>query len=204
MINEIKDYALKQVLAEILEEIRILSGCQSVGIRLQNNGDYPYYVHQGFPRFFILKENSLCANDDEGKAIRDEKGNLLLECMCGNVLKGRIDSGRPYFTEKGSFWTNSTTQLLDNTNKESLGRTRNMCHYSGYESVALIPIRVGDRTIGLIQMDDSRENMFTSRAIKKYESLADNVGAAIFNALEIQKRMAIIRDLVNKFNSAEN
>ena len=199
-----KDFvALKQVLAEILEEIHTLSSCQSVGIRLHNNGDYPYYVHEGFPNFFILKENSLCAKDDKGNQILDEKGNPLLECMCGNILKGQFDPKLPYFTAKGSFWTNSTTQLLDNITENELGgRTRNMCHYSGYESVALIPLRVGNRTLGLIQMNDPRENMFTHETIEKYESLADHVGAVVFTALEIQERMSDIFDLVNKFKSA--
>ncbi len=196
--------AIKQVLAEILETIHKVSDCQSVGIRLHNNGDYPYYVHEGFPKFFILKENSLCAKDNKGNNIVDEAGNPLLECMCGNVIKGRFDPNLLYFTEKGSFWTNSTTQLLDTTTeKESLGRTRNMCHYSGYESVALIPMRAGDKTIGLIQINDPRENMFTPKMIEKYESIADHVGAVVFNALQIQEEMADIFDLVNEFTSAE-
>ncbi|UCC58451.1 MAG: hypothetical protein JSW14_00545 [Candidatus Bathyarchaeum sp.] len=206
MPEKIKDFvALKQVLGEILEEIRTLSGFQSVGIRLHNNGDYPYYVHEGFPKFFILKENSLCARDDMGNHILDEKGNPLLECMCGNIIKGRFNPKLPYFTEKGSFWTNSTTQLLDTaTEKDLQGRTRNMCHYSGYESVALIPMKAGNRTLGLIQMNDPRENMFTSKTIEKYESLADHVGAVVFNALEIQEKMGDIFDLVNNFKSADN
>ena len=104
MSEKTQDFvALKQVLVEILGNIHNLSDCQSVGIRLHNNGDYPYYVHEGFPDFFILKENSLCARDDEGNHILDEDGNPLLECMCGNVLKGRFDPKLPYFTEKGSF-----------------------------------------------------------------------------------------------------
>jgi len=203
MTQQCKDYALKQVLAEILEEIYTLSGCQSVGIRLQDNEDYPYYIHEGFPDFFILKENSLHARDEEGKPLFDEKGNPLLECMCGNILEGRFDPKRPYFTENGSFWTNSTTQLLDTVTEESLGRTRNMCNYSGYESVALIPMRVGDKTLGLIQIDDPRENMFTSETIRKYETLADHIGAVVFNALQIQEGMAGIFDLVNKFKGAK-
>ena len=148
MTRKIKEFvSLRQVLAEILEEIRTLSDCQSVGIRLHNNGDYPYYVHEGFPQFFIIKENTLCAVDEKGNPIRDENGNPLLECMCGNVIQGRFDPKLSFFTEKGSFWTNSTTQLLDSATKEELqGRTRNMCQYSGYESVALIPIRAGDKT----------------------------------------------------------
>ena len=195
--------ALKHVLTEILEEICSLSDCQSVGIRLHDNGDYPYYVQEGFPDFFIHKENSLCAKDDEDNPIFDEDGNPLLECMCGNVLKGRFDPQLPYFTEKGSFWTNSTTQLLETTTeKERLTRTRNMCNYSGYESVALIPMRAGNITLGLIQMNDPRENLFTLKEIENYEFIADRVGSVVLSALEIKEKMEDIFEWVNKFKSA--
>jgi hypothetical protein len=194
--------ALRQILAEILEEICSLSNCQSVAIRIHDNGDYPYYIHEGFPDFFVHKETSLCAKDDEDNLIFDEDGNPLLECMCGNVLKGRFDSKLPYFTEKGSFWTNSTSQLLETiTGKERQGRIRNMCNYSGYESVALVPLRAGKITLGLIQMNDPRENMFTLEKIEDYEVLADRVGSVVFNALEVKKRMDDVFELVNKLKS---
>jgi transcriptional regulator with GAF, ATPase, and Fis domain len=194
--------ALRQILKEILGEISTLSDCQSIGIRLHNNGDYPYYVHKGFPDFFITKENSVCAKDDEDNLIVDKDSNPLLECMCGNVLKGRFDPTLPHFTGKGSFWTNSTTQLLKTTSEKELqGRTRNMCNYSGYESVALIPLRTGNMTLGLLQMNDPRENMFTLQAIENYEGIADRIGSVVFNALEIQKKMNEVFELVNKLKS---
>jgi hypothetical protein len=203
MSEKTQDFvALKKLLAEILGEICALSNCQSVGIRLENNGDYPYYVYEGFPDFFILKENSICAKDDEGNYILDENGSPFLECICGDVLKGRFDPKLPYFTEKGSFWTNSTTRLLDTpTENDRLDQTRNMCYESGYESVALIPMRADNRTLGLIQMNDPRENMFTPKMIENCEVIADRVGAVIVNALEIQEGMKDIFDLVNKFKS---
>ena len=203
MPEKTRDFvALKKVLAEILGEICSLSNCQSVGIRLENNGDYPYYIYEGFPDFFILKENSICAKDDEGNHILDENGSPFLECMCGDVIKGRFDSKLPYFTEKGSFWTNSTTRLLDiTTEKGRLDRTRNMCYESGYESVALIPMRADNRTLGLIQMNDPRENMFTPKMIENCEFIADRVAAVVVNALEIQERINDIFDWVNKLKS---
>lgn len=194
--------ALRQILTKILSEVYSISDCQSIGIRLSNNGDYPYYVHRGFPDFFIAKENSVCAKDDDNNLLFDENGNLLLECMCGNVLKGRFDPTLPHFTEKGSFWTNSTTQLLKSTTEKELqGRTRNMCNHSGYESVALIPMRTGNITLGLIQMNDPRENMFTLHEIENYEDVADHIGSVVFNALEIQKKMNDVLELVNKLKS---
>ena len=203
MIENAKNFTLRQILIEILGEICSLSGCQSIGIRLHNNdGDYPYYVHQGFPEFFITKENSLCTKDDEDSLIIDEDGNPLLECMCGNVLKGRFDPKQSYFTEKGSFWTNSTTQLLKSfAEKEIQSGTRNMCNYSGYESVALIPMRAGNTTLGLIQMNDPRENMFTSEDIENYEVVANKVGSVVVNLLDIEKKMNDVFELVNKIKN---
>jgi len=190
---------LKQVLNEVIEELRNSSGCQCVGIRLHNNGDYPYYVYNGFPDFFILKESSLCTRNDKGNIIIDENGNPLLDCMCGKVINGQSNLKFPYFTKNGSFWTNSTTLLLGSTlEKENLGRTRNMCHRSGYESIALIPMRSSNKTLGLIQINDPREKMFTLKSIEKYEILADRVGAVVANALEIHEKVGAIFKSLNK------
>jgi hypothetical protein len=201
------DYlALNQILEEILKEISTVSCCQSVGIRLHDNGDYPYYVYEGFPNFFIIKEKRLCVEDGSGNKILDEQGNPLLECMCGNVIKGRFDPKLPYFTKKGSFWTNSTTKFLQSVTEEEkklLGHTRNMCYHSGYESVALIPLQVGKKTLGLIQMNDPREDMFTSEAMERYECLADCVGEVVHSILNIQEKMTDISDLVKKFKTSE-
>ena len=136
----------------------------------------------------------------------DDEGNPLLECMCGNVLKGRFDPKFPYFTNKGSFWTNSTTQLLATMTRDErrvVGRTRDMCHNSGYESVALIPMHVEGRTLGLIQFNDPRENMFTPKKIEMYELIADHVGAVVFNAFEIMENASLIFNLITRFKNAE-
>jgi GAF domain-containing protein len=65
--------------------------------------------------------------------------------------------------------------------------------------VALIPVRSGDQTLGLIQINDPRENMFTPEDIKKYESIADQMGIVVSNALEIQQKVGIIFDLLSKY-----
>ena len=91
------------------------SGCEAVGIRLKDGDDYPYYEARGFPQEFLRLENRLCARDDAGQPIRDSAGNPVIECMCGNVISGRFDPSKPFFTARGSFWTNRTTELLAST-----------------------------------------------------------------------------------------
>ena len=177
---------LASVLKDVIDEIQEFSSCQSVSVRLHKGGDFPYFLHKGFPDFFISKENSLNVRDKKGVIVLDADGTPFVQCMCGNVLKSRFNPKYPYFTRDGAFWTNNTTLLLEGLTKkerQEIGKTRNTCHDCGYESVALIPIRADGTTIGLIQMNDPRENMFTHRKIQKYQSLADHVGALVLSLL---------------------
>jgi PAS domain S-box-containing protein len=157
-----------------------LSGCESVGIRLRDGDDYPYYETRGFPPEFILAENSLCVRGENCEPVRDAGGNPVLQCMCGNVIGGRFDPKQPFFTPTGSFWTNSTTQLLAGTTEDDRQtRTRNRCNGEGYESVALIPLFSGNKRFGLLQLNDHRNGLFSSESIAFWERLAGYLAVAV-------------------------
>jgi hypothetical protein len=186
------DPVFKLVLKEILSRTIKITGCQSVSIRLQENGDFPFYVYEGYPNFFVAKENSLLVRNEDNHILDDKNGYQILDCMCGNIIRGHFDPSFPFFSKKGSFWTNNTTNLLSFITKKQrkfIGPTRNMCNYSGYESVALIPL-ITDRTIvGLIHLADPRENMFTEEKILELESVADEFAAIIKRANEITEKL---------------
>jgi PAS domain S-box-containing protein len=156
------------------------TGCEAVGVRLQTAEDYPYFETRGFPPKFVEAENYLCSRDEHGQLVRDFRGNPVLECMCGNVLCGRSDPALPFFTPKGSFWTNCTTELLGSTSEaDRQGRTRNRCNGEGYESVALFALRHGGRTIGLLQINDRARDRFTPELITFLENAADQITIAL-------------------------
>jgi GAF domain-containing protein len=168
------------LIKNILFLIKVLTGLEAAGLRLREGDDFPYYETLGFSKEFVEAERSLCSHDQTGAYTRDSQGNIYLECMCGNVICGRTDSSLPFFTEGGSFWTNSTTALLASTTSEDRqGRTRNRCNSEGYESVALIPLRYNKNNIGLLQLNDSRENMFTSQLISFFEGVGPSIAHAI-------------------------
>ncbi len=178
LINEKND--LRDLMRSIALFVRDWSGCQAVGIRLADGDDYPYYETNGFPERFVELENSLCARDLEGRIVRDVMGHPALECMCGNILRGRFDSSKPFFTERGSFWTNSTTELLAGTTEEDRqSSTRNRCNGMGYESVALVPLRAGSETHGLLQLNDTRRDRFTPSTIETIERVCSSIGIAL-------------------------
>ena len=164
----------------ILLLIKKFTGFKAVGIRLRKGEDFPYYEVNGFPADFVEAERYLCARDMTGEIIRDLEGNAVLECMCGNIIQGRTNPTLSFFTEGGSFWTNSTTELLaSTTEKDRQAHTRNRCNRAGYESVALIPLRSNGETIGLLQLNDKRKDMFTLEMIHFFEGIGASVGIAL-------------------------
>ncbi len=161
-----------------------MSGCEALGIRLKEGDDYPYYEARGFPQEFVQLENQLCIRDSSGAVVRDSAGYPLCACMCGNVICGRFDPSQPFFTARGSFWTNCTAELLASTTEtERQARTRNRCNGEGYESVALIALTVGEDRLGLLQLNDRRKGRFTAEGIALWERLAGYLAVALAKTL---------------------
>jgi len=188
------------LIATAITFFRRLSGCEAIGVRLRDGDDCPYYKADGFKEGFVLAENRLCVYDEQGDVVCDQTGHPVLECMCGNVISGRFDSSKPFFTARGSFWTDSTSELLDGaTDAEPPAHTRNRCCEAGYESLALLPLCMGEERIGLLQLNDSRKGLFTSHLIAEWERLTDHLAVSFARlraeqALQAKDRQ--YRDLV--------
>ena len=152
----------------------------AVGIRLREGEDFPYFEASGFPEAFVAAERGLCARDEKGGIVRDAAGNPILECLCGDILNGRVDPAKPYFTAGGSFWTNAIAGLrASEGNAFPSSRLRLRCHAAGFESVALVPLRAGGETFGLLQLNDRKPGRFTPREIGFLEEMAGTLAAAL-------------------------
>jgi len=154
------------LLKEFMTEVRNLTDCTSVGIRILDEvGNIPYHAYEGFSQQFYELESPLSIKSDQ--------------CMCINVIKGTADPKLPFYTEGGSFHMNGTKRFLATISEEEKGPTRNMCNEFGYESVALVPIRFGDFIIGLIHVADPRQNMVPLDTVELLEETAKQLGTAI-------------------------
>jgi two-component sensor histidine kinase len=154
------------LLKEFVAEVKKLSDCDAVGIRLLGEeGNIPYQAYEGFSQRFYESESPLSIKSDQ--------------CMCINVIKGTTDPKLPFYTKDCSFYMNGTTQFLATVSEEEKGQTRNVCNKVGYESVALVPIRSGDRILGLIHMADQQEHMVPLDLVNLLEWVAMQLGTAI-------------------------
>lgn len=143
--------------------------CEAVGIRLNEGEDFPYFETSGYSPEFIRAESKLCT--------RREAGSPVLDCMCGNVLSGRVDPSEPFFTRYGSFWTNNIAELPGYAMDQEYRRGR--CVAEGYLSVALIPLYAGTERTGLLQLNDRRKERFSSGDIALCEQLAGYLAVAL-------------------------
>jgi PAS domain S-box-containing protein len=139
-----------------------------------------------------------------GKAIRDSAGKPVLECLCGNVIRGKFESSKPFYTAHGSFWSNSTTDLVAGATEGDLpSSARHRCNRAGYESVALFPIYVGQERLGLLQLNDRRKGRFSPQSIVLWERLAGHLATAVskFRAEEaLQESEKRYHNLFNSMN----
>ncbi len=157
MVFETEDEPL--LFERFIDLVKAYTGSFAVGIRLlKSDGLISYVAQKGFSTDFLEQENNLSLVDDE--------------CMCISVVRGDVAHSAPFFTDGGSFYVNGTTKFLATVTEEEKGKTRNACNRAGYESVALIPMRLDKEIIGLVQLVSKESEKFPISIVKVLESAA--------------------------------
>ena len=170
LINSSRD--LPTLLSDITKSLQDWLGCDAVGIRLCDGDDFSDHETYGSPAQSVQIDNPLCQ--------RAAGGQPSVECLCDNVLRNQVDSTKPWFTARGSFWTNSVTELrASTTGANQPGWLRGQCVQAGHESVALVALRAGATVVGLLQIKDQRKHQLTAERIGVLERLADSLAEGI-------------------------
>ena len=171
---------LHELIRELTRFLQEWSQCEAVGVRLKEGEDFPYFETRGFDREFVQSENSLCETATSGTLVRGPGGAPVLRCLCGEILRGRLDPAAPFATEGGSFWTNNASALAASAgtaNGQTPGSRR--CWAAGFQSIALIPLRAGVETLGLLQLNDRRPDRFDAKTIALFERLASHIAGEL-------------------------
>lgn len=192
MANEQQEFDV--LMQTVVDNLKLSSGCEAIGIRLKSGNDFPYYATSGLSEEFVEKEKHLCSPTQSGESALDEDGKPVLECMCGNVICGRSDPSKPYFTERGTFWTNDIKELVASLSEDDplMRNLRGTC-VEEFESVTLIPLRTGGETYGMIHIMDKRKGRFDQPLISLLEE-AGNILANVVARKQAKTELGEARD----------
>ena len=154
------------MLADFVAAAKKLTGCQAAAIRiLDEDGNIPYAFEEGFGAKFCEVENFLSVKKDQG--------------MCVQVVLNDVDPDLPHFTALGSFFINDFPQAANSNENGPDHCLRSTCNRFGYRSLALVPIRLGKQTLGLIHIADRRKDIFRPEIVEVLEAAAMQLGATI-------------------------
>ena len=180
------DIKSKTTIQDIMLSIKEFANLDAVAVRLpehigKNNElvDYSFYFQSGFGKDFVNSEGHLFCPHVEDNCITQKNGTSELACMCKNVILGKTDSAKSFFTKNGSFWTNNASEIMamfESGNVEC--NPRGPCWQSGYKSVAIIPFLSGDTLVGAMLLSAKRERAFDERMILFLEELGKTMGVA--------------------------
>ncbi|MBN9662217.1 MAG: PAS domain S-box protein [Acidobacteria bacterium] len=160
----------------IIEFLLSITGIESAAIRLREDDRFPYLYSSGLP------DSLKCAWDSPLHQTFEEPWIL---CLCGAVLSGPGESGQDEvlggaFTPDGSFWSARFTPPADSSdNSVRALQLRPACPLKVFSTLALIPLRFGGRTLGLLQFGDRNPGRLNGRMIPLLERLAASLAIAV-------------------------
>ena len=169
-----------ELIHQVVNTLKARTGFDAIAIRLQKDNDFPYVAQEGFSNEFLHTENTLAEHLGDDQSSPGENGAVCLACICGRVISGNGDPGNPFFTPRGSWWINDSSQLLNQPfDKDHSVHPHNQCIHQGYASIALVPIRDKEKVIGLVQLNSKHTDRFSNRIIEKLEGIASHIGTTL-------------------------
>ena len=177
LINRARN--IRELATGLTTFLRDQSGCESVAIRYRAGSEYPFIETHDFPDEYAHAGPSLCPAGGEREPAGADRVIPTRECLCGAIVPGEADPSLRVFTGERTFWTNSVSALLAESGGARRLVVRDRCKREEFESLALIPLRSGETTLGFLQFGDRRKAFFTPELIAKLERVADHVAVAL-------------------------
>ena len=199
LINQQKN--LKQLIQETAGMLRHWSGCQAVGIRMSAENGLSHVAAFGFATDMPIPGVGEKSSIKDVPSMPHPRNNAFLEIMGARILNGDIDPGRQYFTQDGSFWTNSISALTLPEDQEA-ALPANHVKTHPYESVAMVPLRFGNDIMGLLVFCDLRADLFSSETLSLFERLASKLSIAIKERLDVEALQKSERNFRSLFENA--
>lgn len=180
-----RSFSRNDYLDSVVDLVRVWSKCRCVGVRiLDENGGIPYESYVGYSREFWERENCLSVKTDQ--------------CACIRVITGKFERcDAPFITPNGSFFCNNSRELMNSSEENGKKCFRGVCAQNGFASIAVVPIRHQNRTLGAFYLADKNEGRLSGKDVEFMEVMAPIVG-------EVIHRFSIEEDRTRLMAAAES
>lgn len=120
------------------------------------------------------------------------KNDVCLDQLCRAVIQGVAKKRLKGLTERGSFWSDIHSMEADENNPEDNPVESLGCIQCPYKSIAIIPIRVDEECIGLMQLMSNRKGFLSEKDLRFYEDISEVLGVALshqYAQIELRERI---------------
>ena len=171
------------LLDEIVEELRSFTGCRAVGVcALDDEGGISFGLSGRSRPEVSDADRESCSQTDRS--------------ICAEIIDGDALSKFPFpANSKAIHIEDCSTQLRAALPGEMGDRLANAHGLCGCNSLALVPITLGDRIIGLIHVADPRREMITAKTVSALERVAMELGETIWR-VRSEEALRAARDLL--------
>jgi two-component system NtrC family sensor kinase len=169
---------------EVLSLLVDFSRCDEAGLRV-NEGSRYYCatLRRGEAQPFVFQMATRASDGaDAGSCAGDSEG---LTTLCEHVVRGGAESGLPWFTRNGSFWTGDATQPVAGERLQLGGE---------YPSVVIMRFAVGEDSHGLLLLRSRQKSFYGEAEVEFYEGVAQTVGVALAD----RRAQAALRERVKE------
>ena len=175
-----RSFTRKEFLRQAVEILIDYSGCDVVEIRVAEGGRsrscLAWTTEDGSVgtecRGFEPPEQVASASNVMASPIPQEISEA--------VLNGRFYAAAPFLTRAGSFWTGDAARpVLLREKGGSHADSRAIVIGGDYQSLALIPFLVDDRTKAILHLCSRRVDFFIKNGIQFHEAVAETLGVVL-------------------------
>ncbi|MBI4721361.1 MAG: hypothetical protein HY770_09120 [Chitinivibrionia bacterium] len=191
----------KDFLPAVAEKIREHADCDAVEVWVKEGSDKHFRCSvarsRRTPLEFVLIPCSL--GEEKNQAPPGGRG-LHMERVCSSVIMSRRGELYPHLTERGSYWTDGSGDSTQSNGVAGANRLPPDADGSqagtggadSYRSIAIIPVRLEEECIGLLQLKSSQPGVFSAHDIHFYEEISAILGVALshqYARIELRERI---------------
>jgi GAF domain-containing protein len=170
----------KEFLRHAAEILIDYSGCDVVEIRVDESGRCQCCIA------WITEDGRICAEcrglepQEQLASASDLMASPIPQEISEAVLNGHFYAAAPFLTRAGSFWTaDAARPILLREKGGNHADSRTIVIGGDYQSLALIPFPVDDRTKAILQLCSRRIDFFAKNDIQFHEAVAETLGVAL-------------------------